>query len=328
MKLIAISQAPESAAHWQDHPLRGLLQLVRPPASEAWVLIEDDGKLRGRIGASLSATHSGTGYVGFFDLAREDDLEGASILLERACSFLKHAGATRAVGPVHFNTWLPYRFGLPHEDPLRFGWEPAQPPSHPGHWRHNGFGREMLYASEGHSGLAQFVAGLEPASKRARKLGYGFRKLDLARSPEGELAILHRLSMEGFAGNHLFEPLAFDQFRELYVPLVARNPQAAAGISGFVLDPSGKEVGFAFNFVDPTSGAPWVVLKTAAILPGHRGLGLSNALFHELLRGLDFGIHTQWVSALVREGARSESFGMRAPKLWRHEYELLSKTLG
>jgi len=185
----------------------------------------------------------------------------------------------------------------------------------------------MLYSSEGHPGFGDFVARLRPHWSRAKDLGYRFRRLDPAALMEREVPILHSLSMRGFAANFLFEPLPLQLFKQLYVPTAAKTTSRSEELSGFVISPAGEEVGFSFSFIDSTGGVPRVVLKSAAILPEHRGKGLSNALFYELLKDLDPSVHTEFVSALVRAGAQSESYGRAHGTLWRHEYELLSKPL-
>lgn len=327
MILHSYSQHPETLRDWSNHPLSRLISLPYERPREFWVLKNDANSILGRVGAGLSPARPTLGWIGFFDLKDPEDFESASNLLENACSFLKRAGATRAVGPLHLNTWLPYRFALPTEDRQQFIWEPSNPASYPEHWKRAGFKREMLYSSEGHAEFGSLMERLKPEWIRARDQGYSFRPIDPERLLDHELKILHRLSMIGFSQNHLFEPMPEALFRELYVPLAGKNARQNLSLSGFVLSPEGEEVGFSFSFIDSSQGDPKVVLKTATLLPAHRGKGLSNALFYETLHGLDPGIHREFVSALVKEGAQSHSYGKKHPRLWRHEYELLYREL-
>ncbi len=327
MKLLALSKNPETLAHWNSHPLAPLVSMPFPKAREFWLAVSNDGSVLGQVGASLSLHHPGTGYVGFYSLRDPLDETTASLLLDEACRFLKASGANRAVGPMHLNTWLPYRFALPSSGPGPFMWEPGNHPNDPVLWKKNGFTREMLYASQGHDGLGQLVSAMKPAWDKARALGFSFRNVDSERLLDQELPILHRLSMAGFSDNHLFEPLPANLFRELYVPLAGKNARQNLALAAFVLSPEGEEVGFSFSFIDPSHGKPRVVLKTATILPEFRGRGLSNALFYETLGSLDLTLHTEFVAALVKQGAQSESYGKHCPMLWRHEYELLVRSL-
>lgn len=327
MMLTSLSRSPETLKHWLDHPFERLIQMPYPKPREFWILRTPQGGLIGRVGAGISIARPGMGWIGFFDLKNPQDCQGASLLLEAACTFLKNSGATRAVGPLHMNTWLPYRFSLPTEDSIRFIWEPSNPRDYPEHWKRSGFEREMLYFSEGHGEFGSFISRLKPDWERAQAQGYSFRPISPDKLLDQELKILHRLSMAGFSGNHLFEPLPESLFRELYVPLAGKNAQQNLSLSGFILSPKLEEVGFTFSFIDSSQGAPRVVLKTATLLPDHRGKGLSNALFYETLRSLDPQVCREFISALVREGAQSHSYGKKHPRLWRHEYELLGRNL-
>jgi GNAT superfamily N-acetyltransferase len=139
-----------------------------------------------------------------------------------------------------------------------------------------------------------------------------------------EIPKLHRLSMAGFADAHLFEPFPEPLFRQLYVPLADKNAQGQLRHSCFIEAPSGEVIGFSFNFVQGSR----LILKTIAVLPEYRGKGLSNAaMFPGVELAVREGIH-DWVTALVKTGAQSESYGRQYPSQWRHEYVLFSKTLG
>jgi GNAT superfamily N-acetyltransferase len=334
MKLISASAEPGIRTHWMEDPLRALLERPLPVPREHWVVLDDSGAFKGRIGAALSMGHPGLGTIGFFELARSDDEATCRLLLDAATRFLRGCGAKRAVGPMHLNTWLPYRFVTRHEGPGPFGWEPSNPPEYPELWKRFGFQSEQLYASQGHADPARFIERMKPAWDRAIASGYRFRSWNSERLLESEVPILHEISMRGFRGNFLFEPLPLELFRELYVPLTRKRAGTGGdplALSAFVVSPEGREVGFAFNFLDDmgeaSGGAPRIVLKTATVLPEHRGRGLSNALMYETLKALDLTRHPEFVAALVRDGAQSESYGRHCPRIWRHEYELLSMQL-
>jgi GNAT superfamily N-acetyltransferase len=326
VKILQASRDPCILSHWSDDPLKSLLTRPLPEPRDQWVVIDDSGALRGRIGA-----HAGLGTIGFFHLTRPDDQQACDLLLDAATGFLKSCGATRAIGPMHLNTWLPYRFATRLEGPGPFLWEPSNPPEYPALWKRYGFRCEQLYASQGHADPSKFVEAMRPSWDRAIAAGYRFRKWDAASLLEREVPILHSLSMQGFRDNFLFEPLPESIFRELYVPLTEKRAgseaEATLALSAFILSPEGREVGFVFNFVDHSGAVPRIVLKTATVLPEHRGRGLSNALLYEALRSLDLHRYPEFVAALVRDGAQSESYGRHSRVLWRHEYELLSLEL-
>jgi ribosomal protein S18 acetylase RimI-like enzyme len=135
---------------------------------------------------------------------------------------------------------------------------------------------------------------------------------------ETEVPILYRISMQGFRDNYLFEPIPFEAFRQLYVPIAKKLDFS---LSRFAIDPQGQEMGFFFCYMEGDS----LVFKSVTIDPAYRGRGVSNALTHlsstdALKRGA-----TGYISALMRAGAQSESYLKKGGFLWQHKYALFEK---
>jgi len=318
---------PESA--W-----RGFLSQPTPFAREFWLVREaggDDARAINRIGASLSAVHAGAGAIGFFELDVEHPRaeEDGRKLLETACGWLKARGASVAHGPMNYNTWFPYRFRLEslenceHEDPssgLQFAWEPVNPPRYVEIFLKSGFSHLEDYHSQGHAGLDAFAAATRPAYERALTKGYSFRPFDASRAMDVDVPALYEISMAGFKDNFLFEPIPFEAFRGLYVPIVTKMDLS---LSHMALDERGKAVAFFFCFEDQG----YVVYKSVAVAPSARGQGLSNAVAYLAAEaGLKRGL-TKMITALVKIGAQSESYAKKVRLLWEHRYVLLTKAL-
>lgn len=318
---------PEARALWSGDPLEALVFLPYPLAREFWLVRDTAGRVAGRLASGISLHHPERGYLGFFrltdSLTSGESERVAAMLLEQGCRHLSENGARAAIGPIALNTWLPYRFLLEPKDDLRFSWEPSNPPSWPEIWKRSGFEVEMTYASEGFSQLARFAERIRPAHERALAAGFRFVPIDTERLLDREIAKLHRLSMAGFADAHLFEPLPEPLFRQLYVPLADKNARGQLRHSCFIEAPNGESVGFSFNFVQGSR----LILKTVAVLSEYRGRGLSSAA---MFPGVELAVREgvqDWVTALVRSGAQSESYGRHHPVQWRHEYVLFSKNL-
>lgn len=315
---------------------RNFLLQPTPFAREFWLACDDErdagriasraaSRVIGRIGASLSAVHAGAGAIGFFELDVEHPRaeEAGLKLLNVACDWLKARQARVAHGPMNYNTWFPYRFRLESEERpsgLQFAWEPVNPPRSVEIFLKSGFSRLEEYHSQGHAGLDAFAAATRPAYERALAKGYSFRSFDASRALEVDVPALYEISMVGFKDNFLFEPIPFEAFRDLYVPIVTKMDLS---LSHMAFDERGKAVAFFFCFEDQG----YVVYKSVAVDPVARGQGLSNAVAHLAAEvGLKRGL-TKMITALVKIGAQSESYARKVRLLWEHKYVLLTKDL-
>ncbi len=308
---------PEAWAAFMSMPM--------PFAREFWLVRGEGERILGRIGASVSPVHKTYGYLGFFEVALDHRGAGAVAgeLLRAAAAWLKARGATDAFGPLTFNTWFPYRFRVfdgTHDASPLFSWEPVNPPGYAKAWTDFGFSVAETYHSQGLSGLREFADMTLGAYEAALAKGYAFRPFNAERVLEDEVPLLHKFSMEGFKKNFLFEPIPLEAFRRLYVPLAKK---ANLTLANFVVDPAGAEQGYFFCFPD----RDYMIMKTVTVSAAARGLGLSNAMAHlhavnALKQGCD-----KFVTALVRSGAQSESYGRKTELLWKHEYVLYKRPL-
>jgi GNAT superfamily N-acetyltransferase len=311
-----------------------LMELPLGPARAFWLGLRGDTVV-GRVGACLSSTYPGAGYVGFFEVDTEDGEADviAGQLLDAACAWLRARGANLAYGPLDLTTWFSYRFRVPaleadaneHDEPP-FWWEPENPADYVRWFLAHGFAEARRFHSHGFHGdppgVAEMIVGFTGmAQEGLLEKGFTFRPIDEKRLVD-ELPILYRISMESFADNLLFEPISLPVFEALYQATANRLDY---GLSQFVLDPEGREAGFVFGFVD----RGYAVVKTIAVLPALRRLGLSTALLHLVLSGaLSRGVR-RGLSALVRAGNRSQFLEGKHEMVrgWRHEYALFQKPL-
>lgn len=292
-----------------------------PFAKEFWIAVDSADRVVGRIGASLSVVFPNTAAIGFFEVDMshpENESVGVS-LLDRAEAWAREQGAKTLHGPLNFNTWFPYRFRVDRDVREKFSWEPVNPPEYVALWVKKGWTTLETYKSQGHEGLSAFAEQTRPAYDRASQAGYTFRPFDSTRIMDVEVPILHDVSMAGFKDNFLFEPLPLEAFRALYVPVA--QSKLDLGLSHVAISPQGEPVGFFFCFEDKG----YVVYKSVAVKPSARGMGLSNAVAHlAAVRGVERGL-TKLITALVKSGAQSESYGKKARLLWEHDYALYEK---
>lgn len=137
---------------------------------------------------------------------------------------------------------------------------------------------------------------------------------------EREVPALYEVSMAGFKDNFLFEPLPFEAFRSLYVPIAGKMDLS---LSDLALSPEGKPLAFFFYYEDHG----YVVYKSVAVSPEARGQGLSNAVaYFAAEAGLKRGL-TKMITALVKSGAQSESYAKKFSLLWEHRYALFVRKL-
>lgn len=301
------------------------IQARMPFETEFWLAEGPQGQPLGRVAANLSSRLPNTGFVGFFE---SENFEVAAALVQAALGWLKVRGVTQVYGPVNFNTWLPYRFRIPSkssptaqkENSPSFAWEPIHPPEYPLWFSELGFSADAHYHTDGLDGLGGLLEGTRKDYHRCLDAGYTIRAADPSALLQKEVPILYRLSMPSFTDNFLFEPVPYEFFKELYVPLANK---ADVSLARFACDPAGKEVAFFFNFKD----SDYMVSKSVCVLPEARGKGLSNALLHSSVQAAMSQGLSRSVMALMKTGIQSESYSKKQNQLWRHEYVLFRKEL-
>ena len=266
------------------------------------------------------------GHYGINDAGINDAEAGASLLLESACRQLAQQGCSITIGPMDGNTWQSYRLVTEQRSDPPFFLEPANPASWPQHFAHSGFTERAKYTSALVTELGSVDARLHPLTKRLRTRGIEIRAL-CRENAEDELERIYQVATASFADNLLYTPLEQRDFEAQYRPILPLlDPKMV-----MIAEQGEKAVGFLFMVPDLYQRQrgeliDTVILKTVAVLPAYRHLGLgwvlveqAHAVAHQL--GFQRVIH-----ALMHEDNSSRQLSARYSQPMRR-YALFAKML-
>jgi ribosomal protein S18 acetylase RimI-like enzyme len=290
------------------------------PFPRAFFFAEEEGTPLARVLVSQSLESGAAGGIGCLEGLQEAFPD----LLQHVEAWLKSRGAKKAIGPILYTTWFPYRVRLDDLQPS-FSWEPQYQVGEESSWTAASYQEIESYASRGLSGFREFAGRQKKSLEKALVEGFTFHRFeDELRSESSKTRLiddLFDLTMESFAEAYLFQPVSRDQFHVLYVAGLADVKDLSC--SYLMRDKDGSAAAFSFAFIDQD----YIVFKTLAVSRKLRGRGLSNAVLSMSCeaaesQGLDKMIH-----ALMRRGNISESFGEKSVLLWEHRYGLFAKDL-
>jgi ribosomal protein S18 acetylase RimI-like enzyme len=209
-------------------------------------------------------------------------------VLAGARSALFAHGARRVLGPMNGSTWRRYRLALPREpgepafEPPVFAGEPVNPEAYPAWFVDAGATVVARYESRIDEAPTVRAADADALAARVREAGIRIRALD-PRAFDPELAVLFELSLEAFAANPYYTPVAWEEFRAQYEAVRAMlDPELVL----LAESRSGTPIAFQFAYLDPiatAAGRPRAIVKTVATSPAARGMGLAGHML-DLLR--------------------------------------------
>ncbi len=283
------------------------------------------GSARCAVWTSSTASLNGSpiGVIGRFSATRADE---AAAVLSQACRFLADHGFRTAVGPMDGSTWRSYRLVTESDGSPPFAGEPANPDQWPGMWVSAGFAPLATYHSSRTESSAPSEDELQATSARARSAGLRVRAIDTSRL-SAELDALGTLCLEAFADNFLYTPIARAEFVARFAPLLQRvDPQLL-----FMVDDPDRPGTLAaalltYPHAPGGSSTPALVLKTIAVAPRWRGLGLAGWLCDlARARGETMGLRSA-IFALMHDDNPSARISRRSARVFRR-YTILSRSL-
>ena len=247
-------------------------------------------------------------------------------LLMAACRDLAARGCTAAVGPMDGSTWGSYRLITRTSPRPAFFLEPDSPPEWAGHFAVSGFKPLATYFSAMTERLDDPVLSARNHRRRMADRGIILRPLEPDRFEE-DVHRIYSLCVESFKDNLLFTPIPEEAFVSMHRPL---RPYLIPGLS-WVAETQKTAIGFVFALPDILQTRRGetintVVLKTLAVAPEFRGIGLGHALVEACQlaaagRGFRHVIH-----ALIREGNPSGRISAHFARPIR-SYALFAKEL-
>ncbi len=260
---------------------------------QAAFIVEQDGCVQARCVARLADAPE-MGSIGFFEAF--NDREASRHVLMAAEDWLRSRGVKRVLGPMDGDTWHRYRFAVEPLQAAPFLKEPWNPPYYPALWEACGYTVVDRYLSTRIANPVEAAANLAPYQRRIRRQGYSLRPLDASRLTD-ELTLMHRLSVQIFAGNRHYTPIPLDSFLHLYDGI---GPLLVPGLCQFCCAPDGNLAGFVFCYPDYADAvramrgrrdwlakgrflwgrrrATRVCIKSLGCLPAYRGTGVGPAL--------------------------------------------------
>jgi predicted N-acetyltransferase YhbS len=304
-----------------------------PPAHDATCLVamrgaEPVARCALHLGQEVRGIEGPCGMIGHYEALRDD---AGSRLLSEATARLRARGAAGVLGPIDGSTWTRYRLALPRTeddppfDPPSFLSEPVNPDAYVRHFRAAGFRVAAGYESRLVPDPTEHAAG-GSAAERVSAAGVRIREVRTA-DWDREMAALHALSQSAFAENPFYSPIDLGGFRTLYEPLRHRLDSRLALLAE---DAGGGLVGTVFAFPDAFDAGegrvPRIVLKTLAVHPSMRGIGLGAALTSRI-HGIAASMGSPAVihalmhvdNRSIRISAGSHSLLFRRYALFRHD---------
>lgn len=212
---------------------------------------------------------------------------GAKVIRE-AMALLKAEGFEAVLGPMDGNTWHKHRLVVESDGRKPFLMEPNNPP----HFVH-------AFEQSGLEVVSRYVSAVRPAvaleNASQPPAGLRLRTLDPAR-PEAELTRIHALSLEAFASNHFYQPVALEDFLTSYRPIL---PMIDPELVLLAEDETGALKGFLFAAPDFAEGPKpkAVILKTYASRAKGGGSMLASA-FYDRAKAKGF---VEVINALMHE---------------------------
>ncbi|MEQ1781031.1 MAG: hypothetical protein ABMA14_06720 [Hyphomonadaceae bacterium] len=252
-----------------------------------------------------------TAALGGFSSATPDS--GTKVIRE-AMAVLKAEGFEAVLGPMDGNTWAKHRLVVESDGRTPFLMEPSNPPHYVDAFEQSGLKIVSRYVSATRPAVALDSTSPPPAGLR-------LRTLDASRA-EAELTRIHALSLEAFASNHFYQPIALEDFLASYRPIL---PMIDPELVLLAEDEAGELKGFLFAAPDFAEGPKpkAVILKTYASRAKGGGSMLARA-FYERANAKGF---VEVINALMHESNLSATHsGNEGSRIFRR-YALWGGTL-
>ncbi len=261
-----------------------------------------------------------SGAIGYFE---PHSVEAGREILEQACDILREKGCVIALGPMEGDTWHRYRLVTGPGERPPFFLEPYNPPDLPGLWQDAGFAPLARYISSSSGEIPPPDSRIARTRERLAGLGITIRPLRKELFEE-DLRGIFDLSLQAFRQNYLFTPICWEDFLELYRPVLPVLDERFTRVALV----EGETVGFLFAIPDlhQQPQPHTLIVKTLAVKPGRAWAGLGALLLEEIHREAERAGFTGIIHALMHSAIKSANLSSRTTKVFR-EYTLFGREL-
>ena len=143
---------------------------------------------------------------------------------------------------------------------------------------------------------------------------YKEKEISFRNYRDGDLKLIYDISLHGFDENFLYNDITFEEFSRLYQPVLPMIDRELVVIAEVDKAP----VGFMFSF----AAGSRLILKTMAVLPEYRSMGVGAKMFHHILfTGKGKNLQTV-IAALMAEGNNSHKIASKYGSEKIREYTL------
>jgi len=260
------------------------------------------------------------GLIGYFECI--NDLDISRYLFDHVFSYLRDLDCEYCIGPLNGNTWQRYRITKPSDNP-DFFLDNVNPPYYYQLFTDNDWEIVSEYETT-HVTKSEFdVDRVSEFTTKFNDLNIHIRRINLDQYTD-ELKKLYDISINSFVDNLFYSPINWETFQSMYGQL--KNIISADYV---LIAESDKNEPIAFIFALPnilSSIKRSLVIKTIAIKPNYRSLGLASYLVQLIHKAAFDGGQEEILHALMYKNNISTKIAAQHSEPYR-EYVLMGKTL-
>lgn len=286
----------------------------------AYVLTENHNKitLRAIIFAKM---YNGIKIGGIGMLRCGESYKEFRELIDKAELWFGKENVVKFYLPMDFNTFHSYRVVSDYFENPPFLLEQNIEPHLYRFIKYRGFKSVKKYYSYIVKNPVPVIHRLESFALRAKKQNIEVIKKEISKPDMSLLKELYEITDNAFSNAFLYESIDFDEFRNIYKPLINNN----IGVKLMIAKINDKNVGYLFAVEDKYKENRWIV-KTIAVKKAYSNAGVGALLTYDLYRrAVRFGIK-ELIHAYMSESISTKRFSETFGEIYR-EYSLYGKEI-
>ena len=251
--------------------------------------------------------------------AIEAPVENPQEEIAKAEDWLKRCGVKKVYAPMGLSTWYSYRATIPNsKEPFFYGETNFDVQV----WLDAGYKVAARYTSS----LAdneRFILSIQKKKERLETKGWRIEAYNP--QTEGLLKRCHEIANKAFVDAFCFQPIGWEDFRELYQPLLNKIDLRLVMLAR---SPEGEIAGFCLSYPDlKNHSLKRFVLKTLAVDPKFANQGIGSWLSGEMhLQSHELGFTGGGIHAYMWSDSYSQNISKHSANIIR-DYVLFEKDL-